>query len=75
MVPIDTHVYQLAVKYYGLKGSAKGKTTMSPKLYDEVSSKLCSIWGERAGWAHSVIHATMELSADADITRSCSPQT
>ncbi|KAF8635610.1 hypothetical protein AX15_000250 [Amanita polypyramis BW_CC] len=55
VVPIDTHVYQLAIKYYGLKGSAKGKPAMSPKIYDEVSAKLYSIWGEHAGWAHSVM--------------------
>ncbi|KAK2460831.1 hypothetical protein APHAL10511_007301 [Amanita phalloides] len=55
VVPIDTHVHQLAVKYYGHKGSAKGKATMSPKLYDEVSSKFHNVWGEYAGWAHSVM--------------------
>ena len=27
---------------------------MSPKLYDEVSTKLAAIWGDYAGWAHSV---------------------
>lgn len=27
---------------------------MTPKLYDEVSSKLADIWGEYAGWTHSV---------------------
>ncbi|KAM6501167.1 DNA glycosylase [Amanita muscaria] len=55
VVPIDTHVYQLAVKYYGVKAPSKGKATMSNKIYDEVSAKLHSIWGEYAGWAHSVM--------------------
>ena len=27
---------------------------MSPKSYDEVSAKLGTVWGEYAGWAHSV---------------------
>lgn len=36
---------------------------MTPKIYDEVSSKLFTIWGEFAGWAHSVSipENTMEL--------------
>lgn len=27
---------------------------MTPKVYDEVSSKLAAVWGDYAGWAHSV---------------------
>lgn len=27
---------------------------MTPKLYDEVNAKLSAVWGEYAGWAHSV---------------------
>lgn len=50
---MDTHVYQIAVKHYGLKGTP-GKGTMSPKLYEAVNSKLANIWGAYAGWAHSV---------------------
>lgn len=49
---MDTHVYQIAVKHYGLKGTP-GKGTMSPKLYEAVNSKLANIWGAYAGWAHS----------------------
>lgn len=28
--------------------------TMTPKLYEEVNTKLFSAWGDYAGWAHSV---------------------
>jgi N-glycosylase/DNA lyase len=28
--------------------------TMTPKLYEEVNTKLVSVWGDYAGWAHSV---------------------
>ncbi|KAH7912226.1 DNA glycosylase [Hygrophoropsis aurantiaca] len=57
VVPIDTHVYQIAVKHYGLHVVTKSKTkaTMTPKLYEEVSGKLFDIWGDYAGWAHSVL--------------------
>ncbi|KAL1743959.1 DNA glycosylase [Schizophyllum fasciatum] len=57
VIPVDTHVHQIAVKHYGLKvnpKSSNGKTPMTPKIYDEVNNKLVAIWGEYAGWAHSV---------------------
>ncbi|KAH6918358.1 N-glycosylase/DNA lyase [Coprinopsis sp. MPI-PUGE-AT-0042] len=54
VIPVDTHVHQIAVKHYGLKGSS-GKLTMTPKIYDEVNSKLQALWGDYAGWAHSVL--------------------
>ena len=34
---------------------------MTPKLYDEVSTKLANVWGEYAGWAHSVGFDTLRL--------------
>ncbi|KAF8639237.1 hypothetical protein AX17_001722 [Amanita inopinata Kibby_2008] len=55
VVPIDTHVYQLATKYYGLKASSKGKPAMTSKIYDELSAKFYALWGDYAGWAHSVM--------------------
>ncbi|KAG6874234.1 hypothetical protein C0995_003780 [Termitomyces sp. Mi166 len=56
VVPVDTHVHQVAIKYYGLKGSLNGKkVNMTPKLYDDVNTKLFNVWGEYAGWAHSVL--------------------
>ena len=30
---------------------------MTPKLYEEVAAKLASVWGDYAGWAHSVCDA------------------
>ncbi|KAJ3568639.1 hypothetical protein NP233_g5580 [Leucocoprinus birnbaumii] len=75
VVPVDTHVHQIAVKYYGMKGSSSGKTNMTPKLYDEVNSKLFSVWGEYAGWAHSVMFtADLKSFADFNSTPSASPQ-
>ena len=35
------------------------KAAMTPKLYDEVQTKLGGVWGDRAGWAHSVSHKDM----------------
>ncbi|TDL24833.1 DNA glycosylase [Rickenella mellea] len=55
VVPVDTHVHQIAMKYYGVRGKAGTKLPMTPKLYDEVNDKLANIWGDFAGWAHSVL--------------------
>ncbi|EPS95441.1 hypothetical protein FOMPIDRAFT_1168618 [Fomitopsis schrenkii] len=55
VIPVDTHVHQIAMKHYGMSGSSKGKTAMNPKLYEAVSSKLTDVWGDYAGWAHSVL--------------------
>ena len=54
VIPVDTHVHQIAMKHYGMNGSSKGKTAMNPKLYEAVSSKLTDIWGNYAGWAQTV---------------------
>lgn len=54
VVPVDTHVHQIAIKHYGMRGSSGAKQNMTPKLYDEVNNKLTTVWGEYAGWAHSV---------------------
>ncbi|KAF8921143.1 N-glycosylase/DNA lyase [Mucidula mucida] len=64
VIPVDTHVHQIAIKHYGMKGSTKGKAAMTPKLYDEVNKKLVSVWGTYAGWAHSVLF-TADLKAFA----------
>ncbi|GJJ12619.1 hypothetical protein Clacol_006862 [Clathrus columnatus] len=63
VVPVDTHVYQIAVKDYGLRGNKSGsKVTMTPKLYDEIQKRLSPVWGRYAGWAHSVLF-TSDLKA------------
>ncbi|KAF9500458.1 N-glycosylase/DNA lyase [Pleurotus eryngii] len=67
VIPVDTHVHQIASKYYNISStsSKKPRTNMTPKLYDEVSAKLADIWGEYAGWAHSVLF-TADLKSFVD---------
>ncbi|KAJ7343397.1 DNA glycosylase [Mycena albidolilacea] len=62
VVPVDTHVHQIAIKHYGLKGSLNAKSNMTPKLYEEINTKLVAVWGDYAGWAHSVLF-TSDLKA------------
>lgn len=51
VVPIDTHMYQIASRNYNLKFAPGNKS------YKEVQNKLAGIWGDYAGWAHSVLFA------------------
>lgn len=61
VIPVDTHVHQIAMKHYDMRGanSRRGasvtKQALSAKLYEEVSTKLMGVWGDYAGWAHSVL--------------------
>ncbi|EPQ58306.1 DNA glycosylase [Gloeophyllum trabeum ATCC 11539] len=58
VVPVDTHVHHIAMKHYGVgssKGKSSGKIPITPKIYDEVNAKLAQVWGDYAGWAHSVL--------------------
>ncbi|KZT60458.1 DNA glycosylase [Calocera cornea HHB12733] len=55
VVPVDTHVHQLAVRHYGLKpAAAKG---MTPALYLQIAERLRDVWGPYAGWAQAVLFA------------------
>lgn len=42
------------MKHYGFRGVSGTKQAMSPKLYDAISEKFRNLWGDYAGWAHSV---------------------
>ncbi|KAI0064583.1 DNA glycosylase [Artomyces pyxidatus] len=55
VIPVDTHVHQIAIKHYGLRGISGKKPTMSPALYDEINEKLLAVWGTHAGWAQTVL--------------------
>jgi hypothetical protein len=55
VIPVDTHVLQIATKHYGFRGGVSGtKQAMSPKLYEAISEKFHGVWGNYSGWAHSV---------------------
>ncbi|PHH74446.1 hypothetical protein CDD80_3077 [Ophiocordyceps camponoti-rufipedis] len=54
-VPVDTHVWQIAQRDYKF-GKAKSKT-FNKMMYDAVGDHFRGIWGEYAGWAHSVLFA------------------
>lgn len=57
VVPVDTHVLQIAVRDYKFKGPK----TMNKIAYNQVKQHLRELFGEYAGWAQLVMFAA-ELS-------------
>ncbi|BGP05952.1 N-glycosylase/DNA lyase [Rhodotorula toruloides] len=53
LVPVDTHVFQIAVRDYSFPSPRSASLT--PALHDRVSSFLASKWGPYAGWAQQVL--------------------
>lgn len=59
-VPVDTHVWQIAQRDYKF---GKGKhSSLTKATYNAVGDKFRSLWGQEAGWAHSVLF-TADLKA------------
>ncbi|KAI1304955.1 N-glycosylase/DNA lyase [Halotydeus destructor] len=54
-IPVDTHVYQIAARDY--LQHLKGKKTVTKQMYTEIGAFFRERFGERAGWAHSVLFA------------------
>ena len=48
VIPVDTHVWQIATRDYKLKIK-----TLTQKTYQDVGDAFRKVFGEYAGWAHS----------------------
>ena len=79
-IPVDTHVWQIATRDYKYGGSRASKTkTLTKAMYDGVGEFFRDLWGEYAGWAHSVLftadlksfsnemRAVAEAAVDGDV--------
>ncbi|SPO35453.1 related to 8-oxoguanine DNA-glycosylase [Pseudozyma flocculosa] len=44
-IPVDRHVFQFAEKWYSIRS----------KRYEDIAQRFRELWGEYAGWAHSVL--------------------
>ncbi|CAN6603689.1 N-glycosylase/DNA lyase [Trichomonascus vanleenenianus] len=65
-VPVDTHVWQIAQRDYRV---AKKYKSLTRPAYIEVQEHFRRLWGEYAGWAHSVLFtADLKLEAVPTIT-------
>lgn len=59
-VPVDTHVWQIAQRDYKF---GKGKhASLTKATYDAIGTHFRKLWGQEAGWAHSVLF-TADLRA------------
>ncbi|KAL1512857.1 hypothetical protein ABEB36_002370 [Hypothenemus hampei] len=52
-IPVDTHIYQIATRWYMPK-LAKQKT-VTEKIYNEIGDYFRTLYGPLAGWAHTVL--------------------
>merc|ERR1712129_21701 len=52
LVPVDTHVWKLAKRHYGIMDNS-----LTPKVYDDIFDRFHGTFGDKAGWAHSVLFA------------------
>lgn len=64
VVPVDTHVWDISRVYYDRSLTGTG-TSLTPSLVARVGALFRARFGERAGWAHSLLFAA-ELPAMRD---------
>lgn len=57
VVPVDTHVYQIAVRDFKFKGK-KDLKSMNKQVYDDIREHFKTLFGPYAGWAQSVLFAS-----------------
>lgn len=56
VVPVDTHVWQMALKYMpGFTASA----TPNPKLHPQINQFFINKFGDKAGWAHTILFSSV----------------
>lgn len=51
-LPVDTHVYQIAAQNY--LPHLRGKKSVTEKMYIEIGDHFRKLYGDMAGWAHTV---------------------
>ncbi|CAH1116988.1 unnamed protein product [Phaedon cochleariae] len=52
-IPVDTHVYQIAKRFYMPK--LANNKTVTDKIYNEIGDHFRKLYGPLAGWAHTVL--------------------
>ncbi|CAG9791576.1 unnamed protein product [Diatraea saccharalis] len=52
-LPVDTHVYQIAAQNY--LPHLRGKKNVTDKMYTEIGDHFRKLYGDMAGWAHTVL--------------------
>ena len=71
-IPVDTHMFQIAAKKY--LPHLKERKSVTDKVYKEISDHFRKLYGDYAGWAHSVLFSAdlrhlqnIEKTTDAQV--------
>jgi N-glycosylase/DNA lyase len=69
VVPVDTHVWKMANKFMA-SATIKGASP-TPKLHSEINAFFIEKFGDKAGWAHTILFSAAitkegEAAANAD---------
>ncbi|GAA5933050.1 8-oxoguanine glycosylase OGG1 [Sporobolomyces koalae] len=70
VVPIDTHVFQIAIRDYGFPASKT--TALNLALHDKVSQHLAKQWQPHAGWCQQILFFA-DLKSTSSTTTTSSP--
>jgi len=54
-IPVDTHIWQIATRDYKFKHRGKKVSSLTKDVYNGIGDLFRGLWGEYAGWAHSVL--------------------
>ncbi|XP_067929031.1 N-glycosylase/DNA lyase-like [Watersipora subatra] len=57
VVPVDTHVLQIAFRDYRIPGVGKDMKSLTPAIHNKIGSFFVDLYGDYAGWAHTVLFA------------------
>ncbi|KAF9933930.1 8-oxoguanine glycosylase ogg1 [Modicella reniformis] len=55
IIPVDTHVWQIAVRDYQFRYDGKVPKTISSAVYKAVGKHFFNLFGDYSGWAHTVL--------------------
>uniref|UniRef100_A0A8D0DSP1 N-glycosylase/DNA lyase n=1 Tax=Salvator merianae TaxID=96440 RepID=A0A8D0DSP1_SALMN len=73
-VPVDTHIWQVAKRYYGQE-LGMGARSVTERVHREIGNFFRSLWGPYAGWAQAVLFCAdlrkYQESADPDAKHRC----
>ncbi|KAF9406940.1 8-oxoguanine glycosylase ogg1 [Podila epigama] len=56
-IPVDTHVWQIAVRDYKFRFEGKVPKTMTGAIYKAIGKLFVDLYGDYAGWGNSVMFA------------------
>ncbi|XP_034962785.1 N-glycosylase/DNA lyase [Zootoca vivipara] len=73
-VPVDTHIWQVAKRYYGQE-LGMGARSVTERVHREIGNFFRSLWGPYAGWAQAVLFCAdlrkYQESSDPDAKHRC----